>query len=118
MMEMHKAFADAKKAYVEVRSLGSQTADGTYVPSEAQVLLEDAMKKWLAVRETAPAMFEEGTFLETGLLMVKYWLAVHQLNEKQPASDHPMKLIWDANPQRQSQAELEFTVETASMTVK
>lgn len=116
-MEMHKAFALAKKAYLEGRSLGSQTADGKDQPSDAQVLLEDAMSKWMAVREKHPAMFEEGSYLEEGLLMVQYWIAVHQLNEKQVQGDHPMKLLYDANPGRQSQVERDFSMETRAMTV-
>ncbi len=117
-MEMHKAFSEAKKSYLEGRSLSSQAADGKETPSETQTLLEAAMEKWIALRAKSPEMFEEGSYLEEGMLMVQYWIAVHQLNQKTVPADHPMKQLWDANPGRHNQAQSDFQMETRAMTVK
>jgi hypothetical protein len=116
--DMHKTFAAAKRAYLEGRSLNRQKADGTLEPSEAQVMVEDAMAKWLDVRSKNPAMFEVGSFLEEGMLMVQYWLAIHQLNETNPQLDHPMRQIWEANPTLHNQTATEFYSETRSMNLK
>ncbi|MFN9720371.1 MAG: hypothetical protein ACK58L_16865 [Planctomycetota bacterium] len=117
-MEMHQAFSEAKKSYIEGRSLSSQTADGQQMPSETQTLLEAAMAKWMDIRSKTPQMFDDGSYLEEGMLMVQYWIAVHQLNQQTVPGDHPMKQLWDANPSLHNQAQGDFQTETRAMTVR
>jgi hypothetical protein len=113
-LDLHKTFYAAKQAYIEGRGFDKVAADGATEVSEAQKLLEDAMAKWLQVREKYPTMFEEGRYIDDALLIVQYWNAVHQQNGKPIPDDYPLKAVWDANGSQHMEMERQFLMETRS----
>ncbi|MCA9036764.1 MAG: hypothetical protein KDA91_16635 [Planctomycetaceae bacterium] len=112
-MDAHKTLFEAKKAYAEGRGYDSTNADGSNEISEAQKLLEDAMSKWVRVFQKYPNMLiDNESYIEEAMLAVYYWRAVHDTNGKTPPDDYPLREIWDANPDRKSEVQREFLMDT------
>ena len=77
-------------------------------------MLEVCMSKWLDVAKKYPVMFEDSRYVEEGLLMVRFYHAIHQQNAKPIPDDYPLKSIWDSNSSLQLELEREFLLETRS----
>jgi hypothetical protein len=120
-LELHKTFYKAREAYVQGRGFDVVAADGTTQVSEAQQLLEDSMRQWLALAqkdETLRHKYEEDEYVSEALLMVQFWLAIHQQNGKTPPEDFPLKQLWDRNPDKHLEMERSFLIETRSRKIE
>ena len=119
MLEVHKAFYDAKQAYLEGK--GTEDFDketNTVIASKAQVMLEKAMALWLEVQKKYPVMFEDDRYISEALLMVKYWQAVHTLNARPIPSEYSLKSLWDSQgANKQLEIERDFLMETRARKV-
>jgi hypothetical protein len=114
-LELHKVFYEAKQAYLQGKGYDKvDTADQSTLPSEAQVLLETAMTKWVELKQKYPVMFEDSRYVEEALLIVQYWQAVHQLNGKTPPGEYTLKALWDQNEPKHLEMQREFLIETRS----
>jgi hypothetical protein len=112
-MIAHRTLFEARKAYAEGRGYDSVDADGKVKVSEAQVLLEDAMNRWVAVFDKYPHMLiDSSAYLEEALLSVFYWLNVHETNGTTPPADFPLKALWEAHPDKRSDLQREFLLDT------
>lgn len=118
-LALHRTFFNARQAYVEGRGYNRDTTDAngqvqTEI-SEAQRLLEEAMLQWVALSkkdEKLKHKFEEDQYVAEAMLIVQYWLAVHQLNGRNPPDDYPLKFVWDGHPEMQLEARRDFLMET------
>lgn len=112
-MAAHRTLFEAKRAYAEGRGFDSVDADGKVIVSEAQVMLEDAMNKWVAVFQKYPNMIvDSSSYIEEAMLAVYYWINVHETNGKSPPADFPLKDVWEANADRRPDVQREFQLET------
>jgi hypothetical protein len=119
-LALHKTFFQARQAYVEGRGFDEVAADGSVKVSEAQTLLEQAMNQWVALSTKDPKvqhLFEQDQYLNEAMLIVQYWLAVHQQNGKTPPQDYPLKAVRDAHPDMHTETERTFLMETRSRRV-
>jgi hypothetical protein len=119
-LALHKTFFQARQAYVEGRGFDEVAADGSVKVSEAQTLLEQAMNQWVALSTKDPKvqhLFEQDQYLNEAMLIVQYWLAVHQQNGKTPPEDYPLKAVRDAHPDMHTETERTFLMETRSRRV-
>lgn len=116
IIEAHKAFFDAKKAYAEGRGFTiTSPTDGSIQISEAQKLLETSMTRWLEASQKYPKLFVDfSSSLEEALLTVRYWQAVHQNSGTTPAADYPLKSLWDASGEMHMDIDRLFQTESRS----
>ncbi len=116
-IEAHKAFFDAKKAYVDGRGYNNVLPDGTNQISEAQSLLEISMNRWLEASAKYPKFFiDNNSYLEEAMLTTRYWKAVHQNNGTTEAADYPLKAVWESNPEKHLDIDRLFLQESRGRT--
>jgi hypothetical protein len=114
-LALHKTFYEAKQAYIQGKGFDQFDKEtSATTPSEAQLLLEAAMQKWLEAAEKFPDMFQDTRYIEEALLIVQYWQAVHQQNAKPIPTEYPLKAVWDGNSGQHLEMEREFLRETRS----
>ena len=73
------------------------------------------MNQWLALsqkNERLSNKFAEDEYIGEALLIVQYWLAVHQQSGKNPPDEFPLKAVWDQNADRQMEMKRTFLMET------
>jgi hypothetical protein len=60
----------------------------------------------------------DGDYLDECMLLVQYYDAVHQQNNRSLPATFPLKEIWDANVFEQSEAKRTFLIETKARQVQ
>jgi len=116
VIEAHKSFFDAKRAYAEGRGYDpTDPTDGSLQISEAQKMLEVSMRDWQQALTKYERFYADNTsYLEEAMLVVRYWQAVHLLNGKPVATDYPLKNVWENNGDQHLAIDHLFLMETRS----
>ncbi len=112
MVNARKSLYLAKKAYNEGRGFDRVGADGSLEVSDAERLLNDAQKQWAELEQKYSHMFFDGDYVDQCLLVVQYWLVVHQQNSREVPKEFPLKKIWDSHDISRPDAERTFLMET------
>lgn len=118
MLEARKSFFAAREAYNGGRGFDQGDGAGNLQISEAQKYLETAMQKWQELAKANPNLFMDGDYLDECMLLVQYYDAVHQQNNRSLPATFPLKEIWDANVFEQSEAKRTFLIETKARQVQ
>ena len=72
------------------------------------------MVQWSELSQKYPDVYLDDVYTDEALLIVQYWLAVHQQNGKNVPADFPLKSLWDSHPDEHLEMERQFLMETRS----
>ena len=104
----HTAIHDGKLAYAQGEISNSEDKDGSLLPSKAEILFTDGMKKLQQVFEKYPLMKEHDSYIEEAMLAGYYLEKVNQYNGKQMPDNFPLKDLIIQNMGRQTEIERQF----------
>lgn len=112
-MNAHRTLYEARRSYAEGRGYDSVDAEGKTIVSEAQLLLEEAMNRWVEVFSRFPKMVVDNeAYVEDALLAVFYWQAVHETNGKTPPAEFTLRPLWDMKSDLRADVQREFLLDT------